>query len=137
MAEWGSSILQTSDKGYIIAGQAKSNNGDVTVAFGKDDFWVLKLSPESSPTSAPISFPLNIYPNPAQNSITLKLPTQELTIVVTITDLLGQKLSRQTISNDQEGSAVLDISGLPTDLYLVAANTSSGQVFFGKVLKQE
>lgn len=39
------SILQSSDEGYIIAGSASSNNRDVTVNYGKGDFWVVELAP--------------------------------------------------------------------------------------------
>jgi len=38
------SIKQTSDGGYIIAGNSESNNGDATQNFGKTDYWIFKLS---------------------------------------------------------------------------------------------
>jgi hypothetical protein len=38
-----SSIQQTSDGGYIIAGISDSNDGDVTGNHGKDDYWIVKL----------------------------------------------------------------------------------------------
>ncbi|WP_278379051.1 T9SS type A sorting domain-containing protein [Chryseobacterium arthrosphaerae] len=37
------SIQQTSDGGYIVAGGAASNNGDVTGNHGNEDFWIVKL----------------------------------------------------------------------------------------------
>jgi hypothetical protein len=37
------SVQQTSDGGYIVAGESKSNNGDVTGNNGGIDFWVVKL----------------------------------------------------------------------------------------------
>jgi hypothetical protein len=39
----GSAIQQTSDGGYIIAGNSRSNDGDVTGNHGGPDAWVLKL----------------------------------------------------------------------------------------------
>lgn len=36
-------IQQTSDEGYIIAGTAASDDGDVTVNHGIEDFWIVKL----------------------------------------------------------------------------------------------
>ncbi|TAH40726.1 MAG: T9SS type A sorting domain-containing protein [Bacteroidetes bacterium] len=47
--EWASSIQQTSDSGYIVAGNSYSNDGDVTNHHGNvgsSDFWVVKLSPD-------------------------------------------------------------------------------------------
>jgi hypothetical protein len=38
------SIKQTSDSGYITAGYAKSNDGDVAGNHGDYDYWVIKLS---------------------------------------------------------------------------------------------
>lgn len=38
------SIQQTSDGGYIIAGESDSTNGDVTGNHGTSDFWIVKLS---------------------------------------------------------------------------------------------
>jgi hypothetical protein len=136
-AETGHSVQQTSDGGFILTGQAKSNNGDLTENQGSDDYWVIKLSPESSPTTTPISTPITIYPNPAQNTITLSLPTQEPDVFVTITDLLGRELKSQMVRIALDGTVKLDVATLPKGMYLVSATTPSGQVFFGKVLKKE
>lgn len=38
------SVYQTADSGYVIAGYAASNNGDVTGNKGNDDYWIVKLS---------------------------------------------------------------------------------------------
>ncbi|HEX5150496.1 MAG TPA: T9SS type A sorting domain-containing protein [Parafilimonas sp.] len=38
------SIAQTSDSGYVIAGYAYSNDGDVTNNHGSDDFWIIKIN---------------------------------------------------------------------------------------------
>jgi hypothetical protein len=136
-AEIGHSVQQTIDGGFIMTGQAKSNNGDLTENQGSDDYWVIKLSPESSPTTTLISTPITIYPNPAQNTITLSLPTQESDIFVTITDILGRELRSQMVTIAMDGAVKLDVATLPESMYLVSATTLSGQVFFGKVLKRE
>jgi hypothetical protein len=38
------SIQQTNDGGYIVAGYSNSNDGDVSVNYGGEDYWVVKLS---------------------------------------------------------------------------------------------
>jgi alpha-tubulin suppressor-like RCC1 family protein len=38
------SIKQTSDGGYIVAGQSQSNDGDVNGNHGSNDYWVVKLN---------------------------------------------------------------------------------------------
>lgn len=42
LSDYGEAIKQTLDGGYIIAGNAQSNNGDVTGNHGSADFWVIK-----------------------------------------------------------------------------------------------
>ncbi len=48
-ADNASAINQTSDGGYIVCGQSRSNDGDVTSAYpGSYDYWITKLSPAGS-----------------------------------------------------------------------------------------
>jgi len=42
--DWASSIQQTSDGGYIVAGYSSSTDGDVTGNHDSTDFWVVKLN---------------------------------------------------------------------------------------------
>ncbi len=44
----GSSIAQTLDGGFIVAGLATSDNGDVTGSHGEGDAWIVKLSFETT-----------------------------------------------------------------------------------------
>ena len=39
------SIGQTADNGYIVAGTSNSNDGDVTGNHGNDDYWITKINP--------------------------------------------------------------------------------------------
>ncbi len=41
--DYATSIVQTSDGGYIVAGYSYSNDGDVTGNHGSADYWVVKL----------------------------------------------------------------------------------------------
>ncbi|MEG1592256.1 T9SS type A sorting domain-containing protein [Chryseobacterium sp.] len=42
------SIQQTSDGGYIVAGESNSTNGDVTGNHGNTDFWIVRLDPSGT-----------------------------------------------------------------------------------------
>lgn len=44
--EWGMNL--TADGGYIIAGQSKSNDGDVSGNHGLTDYWIVKLNAEGN-----------------------------------------------------------------------------------------
>ena len=140
--EGSGSIQETSDHGYILAGFSWSNNGDVSGNHGGADFWVVKLSPESVgiPDIPTQSAQLDIFPNPAQQSITLFIPTLsagdlteagEASVSVSISNLLAQVVAYKTISNG--GS--LDIGMLPKGSYFVRASTPSGKLYLGKIIK--
>jgi hypothetical protein len=131
--EWGNAIQQTEDDGFILAGYNWSINGDASTCNGKSDYWIVKLAPESSPTTQPTTQPLNLYPNPATQAITIQIPDTESTLNIQITDLIGRELGRQTIPN----GGTVDIKSLPNGVYLVSARTESGEVFLGRVCKQE
>ena len=42
--DWAKSVQQTNEGGFIVAGYSNSNDGDVTVNHGGDDYWVVKLN---------------------------------------------------------------------------------------------
>ena len=133
LADFSGKIHETSDGGYVLAGTTESLDGDVSGNHGIYDCWVVKLSPESSPTSEVHAKILKIFPNPATNTISIKIPEEAYTLFVQITDLLGQVLSHQTISTNQ----TVDVSTLPNGLYILSAVTTSGTVFSGKFSKLE
>jgi hypothetical protein len=42
--DYGGPIQQTNDGGFIVAGRPKSNDGDVSVNYGLEDYWIVKLN---------------------------------------------------------------------------------------------
>ena len=48
-SDQANSIKQTADGGYIVAGSSSSNDGDVSLNQGSNDFWVVKLNSEGAP----------------------------------------------------------------------------------------
>ncbi len=130
--EWANAMAAATDGGIAVAGYSYSNDGDVSGNHGGQDFWIVKLSPENTSATHTPQAPLSIHPNPAHTAATLQIPTAESTLQVTICDLLGRALSRQTVPNGGQA----DVSGLPSGLYLVSAATESGQVYVGKLCKE-
>lgn len=132
--DWANSIHQTSDGGYIVAGYTTSNDGDVSGFHGIQDYWVVKLSPESVGVGQTPSTmgQLEMFPSPAAGSIFIKTDSEGLALSVLITDLLGRELSRQRVLSG--GS--IDISALPKGLYLLTAIALSGQGYSGKFVKE-
>lgn len=134
LAESGFGIDNTNDNGFIMTGYVWSTNGELTgqEIKGKNDFWIVKLSPESiSPTQEPHPIhPLSIYPNPAAQSISLLTHIETGAMTVRISDLLGREMLRKEMPNDGK----LDISALPKGLYIVHAVAGDGSVFRGNLM---
>ena len=93
----GRSIKQTTDGGYIVAGYSYSNDGDVTGNHGLIDYWIVKLSSFLGVNSFINNSTLTLFPNPANDDISVKLdyftPSQE----ITITDVLGKTIYNQKL----------------------------------------
>ncbi len=136
-ADRANSIQQTADGGFILAGRSTSSNGDATYNRGLPDYWVVKLSPETtSSTLSPLAHnPLELYPNPTSQSITVQIPGEldETRLSVRITDLLGREILQRACNNGE----TLDLAQLPNGMFLLSATSASGKVFFGKFRKQE
>jgi hypothetical protein len=136
--EQGSSIQQSNDGGFIIAGNASSNDGDVSGNHGNSDCWIVKLGPdnvgieENNQLSS-----INIFPNPATNQLTIE--TGQLKIKsVEIYDVVGERLLCTLTPNPSpsgEGSASIDVSKLSPGMYFVRVRTEKGEVV-KKIIKQ-
>ena len=126
------SIRQTPDLGYIFAGIAFSNDGDVVGHHGSADIWVVKLAPESTPVREVSAVtPLDITPNPAGPFITVNHPEGGYWQQITLYDLQGRKLDTYTEPTD----GILDVSTLPPGSYFIKAGSLDGRIFSGKFLK--
>jgi hypothetical protein len=137
LQDYGRSIEPTTDGGYIVGGYTRSaaGSGDVQgVALGSNDFWILKLAPETSSvsqTSAPTE--ILAWPNPAAEQIWLQLPDATEKWQITITDAAGLALTRTDITPFES----IDISNLPHGLLFFSATNQNGQKAVGKFLKIE
>ena len=124
-----SSLQQTSDGGYFLGGRSKSNIlGDKTEnSLGYEDYWIIKLSPETVPTGEAPTAPagVTIYPNPTADVLFVR---SEAAITLCLRNAFGQILSTQTI----QGEAKIDLSYYPNGIYfLIEMETGIGH----KILK--
>jgi len=122
---------ETSDGGYIIAGQSQSNDGDVTGNHGSNDCWIVKLSfPNDIKENSELD-KFIIYPNPTSGKLSIILEERNATSI-TIRNSLGQLMQseKHLFTNQLE----LDLSTYPTGIYLLQLEVD-GQVVTKKILK--
>jgi hypothetical protein len=131
-SDGGNALIQTSDGGLVVGGTTRSNDGDVSGNHGQEDFWVVKLSAESSANKGAGTQPLGIQPNPAGDRVRISAGWEEAMLQVVICDALGRVALHRSIQNND----YIDLSTLPNGLYFLQAVGNSGAHYAGKVLKQ-
>ncbi|MFI5262959.1 MAG: T9SS type A sorting domain-containing protein [Candidatus Kapaibacterium sp.] len=135
--ERGGVIIQTSDKGYMVAGTTSSNDGDVSGYIGGNDIWVVKLKPVSSgvENTSPVQDNVaRIYPNPSTDEIHLALSRSSSVKQILFYDLLGMQFFPEYRIEDR--AATVDVHNLPAGSYIVRLNyVGEGQPNFEEVQK--
>jgi hypothetical protein len=80
----------------------------------------------------------SIYPNPASNTVTLNLPTNQTT-TITFTDMLGNEVLVQNstlkMKSDDYTITEVSVEPLPKGIYFVTAKTATQQ-FVSKLVKE-
>lgn len=124
-ADAGSSIKQTSDEGFVVAGYSNSMDGDVSGIHGAEDFWVVKLTRDDvSVAEIGSGIGFDLYPNPTSESVNVQLAVTVTGAqpIVQVFDALGHSLPiPHTWSNAASGEGLLTLSlgGLANGVYQV------------------
>jgi len=110
----------------IISKNLSSTNINVVKGDASNPVNITELAESKSAFNS-----INIYPNPANNSITISLPTNSFCNLI-ITDILGKMLI-ETVCNEKTN--IIDISSLSNGVYMVKAKTNDGQLI-KKLIKE-
>lgn len=73
---------------------------------------------------------IKVYPNPTNNYITIDGISSEELKTITVIDVNGKKVSA-VLNNNQ-----IDISGLPSGIYMLRIVTNEGTVLNEKIVKK-
>ncbi len=120
-SDFGNSIHQTTDGGYIVAGRASSNNYDVSGNHGNYDFWVVKLEAETLGIDDNfISDVIKVYPNPV--STILNISTKKQIESVRMYDVLGKLVFQSSAINQ------INVSDYKSGVYLVKLESNDNVI---------
>ena len=123
-------IQQTTDGGYIVAGESVSNEGDVSGHHGStafNDMWIVKLSADGLATNEVQSTKINIYPNPVKETLNFSEEVSK----IKITDLSGKMVKQASAS-----AKSVNVSTLAKGVYIISATTKSGESINSKIVKE-
>jgi hypothetical protein len=109
-------VVQSTDGGFILAGMAQSNDGDLTENKGYYDLWVVKLFPDPFLGIPDQAAGMCIFPNPASDHFEIRFPNSEYPENITITDLNGRIVLEYLPENWQ-----VNIKELTAGIYLIHA----------------
>jgi hypothetical protein len=115
LEDYATSIQQTTDGGFIVAGYSFSNDGDVTGNHGNRDYWVVKLSSAIGVNEITELNEFSVYPNPTSKQITLKANTNLVGAFYTIYDNMGKTVISGQINAAQ---TVIELGNLSGGIYL-------------------
>ncbi len=131
------SMRLTPDGGYVLAGPSNSGiSGDKSeVSRGMDDFWIVKLGPDVLGTKEPFEPGINIFPNPTNGIINLKL-SHKKAYQVSVFNTLGQiVLIRNITGGPNEQQVQIDLAREAKGLYTIQI-LSENQKLTRKVVLQ-
>lgn len=123
------SFLKTSTDEYIMAGNAYSNDGDVSGNHSdtQDDYWVVKLSTEALTANLTMAPELAFYPNPAGSNIHTNNIEEG---ILQVYDCTGKQVLKTYIKQN-----TANVSNLAPGTYFIQATNKEG-VHTAKLLKQ-
>jgi hypothetical protein len=121
------SIQTAIDGGYIIAGNTRSNDGNVLNNHGDNDYWIVKLAPSISTglETNKNNILLKVFPNPSQSQLNLSEKLKSLEIY---------NSNGQFIKSENETDC-LDISTLNTGTYFLKGYTFLGELVETRFIK--
>ncbi|MGN6566567.1 MAG: T9SS type A sorting domain-containing protein [Flavipsychrobacter sp.] len=110
-------IAQTSDGGFIIAGETKSTDGDITQTFGNTDAWLIKILPALNlQTISNTDNNIQVYPTVTKGNLNVSLPQEYEHASIRLIDMLGTQIS----INETDGlQRSVHISNAAAGVYLL------------------
>lgn len=134
----GHSIIETTDKGYMIAGMSRTNvstgaTPDWTFNANRSlDAWLIKLNPDSFLLNNEefTKKSISVYPNPVSNVLNIDLPNFTELSKIIIRDMLGKNVVEQT-SNIPNVS----VQHLAKGIYTIEV-IAEGENYKSKFIKQ-
>ena len=127
--DYGYSIQQASDGGFITLGYTNSTSGDITENNGLNDFWIVKLEEEALTINTVNKDNLQIYPNPATSMLNIISANEIAFDELIITDMTGKIILEQKVQNSK-----INIEKLTSGVYILQLK-SGDKIHWAKFIK--
>lgn len=135
LGEVSTSILEFSNGKYLIVGYSESGvSGDKT-SFNKggDDFWLIEFEVGTGiAKNTGYRNIINLFPNPANDIITIHIESESTILGTSITDIHGQHIRNIEL---QQNRGKVDVSDLTSGVYIIRINFQDDQVIVKRFVK--
>jgi uncharacterized delta-60 repeat protein len=115
--------LQTNGRIVLVGNSANQSDWDISVARFLTGYSSAVDLPENLPFSA------NVYPNPSNEWLKIEIDKRYQEIEVRLFTIQGEEIMKRHMNQSEQ----LDMSAIPNGLYILAIQTSSGQVSTQKI----
>jgi hypothetical protein len=131
--DYAYAIQQTLDGGFITAGFASSNDGDVSGNHGDNDAWVVKLASDGTGIDELPSSGLALCPDPTTGPVSLAWHGAQGPYAVSILDATGRVVE---VDHGIGSSCVLDLGGRQNGVYLIRVVYPDGTQAVKRIVKE-
>jgi hypothetical protein len=124
-------VKPTTDGGFIVAGIAQSNDGDVTGNHGGWDYWVVKLAAMTGLNESNLNDQIHVFPNPVKSNLQLTTDVSLVGTDYSITDNSGKTILAGSILSE---NTMVNTNSLPEGLYFIKFSGDLNSTF--KIIKE-
>lgn len=120
LRDYGQSIVRDSENNVFVAGYSESTDGDISANIGSNDYWLVKLSNNTTSIDlAEDTETIKIYPNPT-NSSGFSVESEESIESVALYSITGEKVKN---INNLGRKEKIDIQGITNGMYILRVKT--------------
>ncbi len=123
LSDYAFEIQQTTDGGFIICGIFDTVDNAIPTGHGRDDFVVIKLSTPTGTNDLELNAGVHLFPNPANNQLTIKTDSRLMDSNYTVLNIMGQTVRSGKITSN---NTLLEVGNLPCGSYFVQIQSKDG-----------
>jgi len=130
--DYGYSIVEATDNGFVVAGGSPSTNGDVTGNLGVSDYWIVKLGVATGIENLSNSNKIDIFPNPSTGNFSINGNSEYENSQLNVFNAMGCNVYSCRLTQETK---VIDAEDFPSGVYYLQI-IKGEKIWAEKIIKQ-